>query len=87
MNQRRTAGTVKKAVAALDGIVDLVGAGVVVHLPQTEADKGHVMAAVELDRWSTHAGVCSEKNRASVCCNGSEDWSRYRSCRCAFEKK
>ena len=46
-----TACTVKQAIASFDGIVDLVGAGVVVDLPATEADEGHVVATVEFDRW------------------------------------
>lgn len=41
-----TAGAVKQTVSFLDGLVDLVSAGVVVHLPETEAHEGHVVAAV-----------------------------------------
>lgn len=41
-----TAGAVKQTVSFLDGVVDLVRAGVVVHLPETEAHEGHVVAAV-----------------------------------------
>jgi hypothetical protein len=45
----RTAGAVKQTVAGLDGIVDGVGADVVVDLPQAETHKGHLVATVELD--------------------------------------
>lgn len=60
-----TACTVKETVARLDGIVDRVGAGVVVDFPEPgqkismlsgtidgyppKANKGHLVAAVELD--------------------------------------
>ena len=36
------AGTVEKAVPSLDGVVDLIGAGIVVHLPKAEAHKRHL---------------------------------------------
>jgi len=48
------AGAVKQTVASLDGVVDLVGAGVVVHLPKTEANEGHLAAIVELDSGGRH---------------------------------
>lgn len=54
MDLIHTAGAVKAAVAGLDGFVDLVGAGVIVDLPQTKAHKGHVIAAVQLDGRSSH---------------------------------
>jgi hypothetical protein len=45
---------VKEAVAGLDGVVDLVGAGVVVDLPETETDKRHLAAIVKLDGGRRH---------------------------------
>lgn len=45
-----TCCAVEETVPALDGVVDLVGAGVVVDLPQAEAYDRHLMTAVQLDR-------------------------------------
>lgn len=52
--------TVKETVARLDGIIDSIGTGVIVDFPKPKANKGHLMAAVELDVWGRHAGVRSE---------------------------
>ena len=49
-----TAGAVEETVSLLDGMIDLVCAGVVVHLPETKAHKGHVVAAAELDGRGGH---------------------------------
>jgi hypothetical protein len=54
---------VKEAVAGLDGVVDLVGAGVVVDLPKTEAHQGHLAAVVQLNSGRRHCGG----GEASVC--------------------
>jgi hypothetical protein len=51
-----TAGTVEAPVTGLDGVVDLVGASVVVDLPQAEAHEGHLEAAVQRDGGSNHDG-------------------------------
>lgn len=48
------AGAVKQTVASLDGVVDLIGAGVVVDLPQAETDERHLAAIVELDGGRRH---------------------------------
>ena len=45
----RTAGTIQQTVTSLDGLVNGVGAGGVVNLPEAEADLGHLVAAAELD--------------------------------------
>lgn len=45
----RTAGTVEQTVSGFDGLVDLVCAGVIVHLPETEAHNGHIISAVKFD--------------------------------------
>jgi len=42
-------GTVKESVSDLDGVVDSVGASVVVDFPKTETNERHLVAAVELD--------------------------------------
>lgn len=52
----RTASTVKETVSNLDGVVDRVGASVVVDLPQTEAHDGHIIAATQLDVGGRHSG-------------------------------
>jgi hypothetical protein len=44
--QKHTAGPIKQAIARLDGVVDLISAGIVVHLPQTEPHEGHLKATV-----------------------------------------
>ena len=49
-----TACAVEQTVTSLDGAVDLVGAGVVVHLPQTEAHEGHVKATAQLNGRGSH---------------------------------
>lgn len=46
MCPRRTAGAVKASIARFDGVVDLVCAGIVVYLPESESDNGHVVPAV-----------------------------------------
>ena len=63
----RTTCTVEKAVPGLDGVVDGVGASVVGHFPETEADEWHFVAAVELDCGGRHAGVCSSEICLSKC--------------------
>jgi hypothetical protein len=45
----RTTSSIKQPVSSLDGIVDGVGAGVVVDFPETEADLGHLVAIVQRD--------------------------------------
>jgi hypothetical protein len=54
VGEKRTAGTIEETVASLDGVVDLVGTGVVVDLPETEAHEGHLKAAVKLDVRDRH---------------------------------
>lgn len=49
-----TAGAVEETVTSLDGMVDLVGASLVVDLPEAKAHEGHVITAVELDGWGSH---------------------------------
>lgn len=72
-SQRPTTCAVKETVAGLDGIVDSVGAGVIVHFPKPglkintrcdnrdgyapKANKGHLVTAVELDGRGRHDGV------------------------------
>lgn len=58
--------TVEQAVASLDGVVNLVGAGVVVDLPQTEADDRHFTAIVELDVGYGHFGSGSKTSMCGV---------------------
>jgi len=41
-----TTGTVEEAVSSLDGIVDSVGASIVVDLPQTKANEWHLFKSV-----------------------------------------
>jgi hypothetical protein len=43
-------------------MVDLVGASLVVDLPEAKAHEGHVITAVELDGWGSHCEY-SEFNR------------------------
>lgn len=52
---RHTAGTVQQPVSGLDGVVNRVGACSIVHLPQTKAHLGHLVAAAQLDG-RTHCG-------------------------------
>lgn len=54
-----TAGTIEEAVSDLDGVVDGIGSNVVVDLPETEADLGHVMARAELDVGNCNHLACS----------------------------
>jgi len=49
-----TAGAIEQTVTGLNGVVNLVCAGVVVHLPQTEAHEGHLKAAAELNGGGSH---------------------------------
>jgi hypothetical protein len=48
------ASTIKETVSSLDGVVNLVGASVVVDLPEAEADERHLAAVVELDGGGRH---------------------------------
>ena len=48
IEERHTASTIEQTVTGLDGVVDNVGA-VFIDLPETEANLGHVIAAVKLD--------------------------------------
>lgn len=41
-----TAGTVEQTISDLDGVINRVGGGRIVNLPETEAHEGHVMARV-----------------------------------------
>lgn len=50
----RTASTVKQSVSRLDGLVDLIGARLVVYLPQPKAHLGHLVAIVKLDARDRH---------------------------------
>lgn len=52
--EKSTACAVKETVACFDGIVDLVGARVVVDLPEPEPDQGHRVTAAELDGGRCH---------------------------------
>ncbi len=45
------AGTIEETVTGLDGVVDSIGTGVVVDLPETEANLWHLIAGAELDGW------------------------------------
>jgi len=60
------AGAVKETVASLDGVVDLISAGVVVHLPKTEANERHLTAIVKLDSGSRH-GSGGKASECVVC--------------------
>ena len=42
-----TASTVKQPVSSLDGVVDSVGAGSIVDLPQSKADLRHLVAIIQ----------------------------------------
>jgi len=67
---QRTTGAIKKAVSCLDGIIYLVGAGVVVYFPKTEADQRHAVAAIELNFGGSHACVSSQwcgVSRSQMC--------------------
>lgn len=61
------ASAVKETVSSLDGVVNLVGAGVVVHLPKTEANEGHLAAIVKLDSGGGHGS--GGKGSESVVCS------------------
>jgi hypothetical protein len=50
----RTASAIKQTVSGLDGLVHLVSAGVVVHLPEAKPHEGHVIATAKLDGGSSH---------------------------------
>lgn len=51
--ERLTKSSIKESVASLYGIVDLIGAGLVGDLPQTETDLRHfITSRLELDRWN-----------------------------------
>ena len=52
-----TARAIEETITTLDGIVDLICTGVVVHFPEPEANKRHGMATIEFDRWRSHVGV------------------------------
>jgi hypothetical protein len=47
--ERLTACTIEQPVSSLDGVVDNVSADGIVDLPQSEANLGHIIAAIELD--------------------------------------
>lgn len=53
-----TRSTIEKTVTGLDGGINLIGAGVIRHLPQAEANKWHVIATVQLDGWRSHFDKC-----------------------------
>jgi hypothetical protein len=57
-----TTSTIEQTVTSLDSLVDLVGASVVVDLPQTEAHDGHLVAAVQLDSGRNHFGEIPDLN-------------------------
>lgn len=67
-----TAGAVKAAVASLDGLVNLVRAGVIVDLPQTKAHEGHVKTTVQLDGRSSHFSWMMNRPLAGYQCSSSE---------------
>jgi hypothetical protein len=50
----RTACAVEQTVPGLDGLVNLISAGVVVHLPEAKAHDGHAIATTKLDGRSSH---------------------------------
>jgi hypothetical protein len=64
------ARAVEEAVPRFDGVVDLVGAGVVVDFPEAEADEGHVVAAIQLDAGDGGGGVGSHLNGYVECLEG-----------------
>ncbi len=62
-----TARAVEETVTGLDGVVDLIGACVIVHFPQSKPNQGHLVAAAELDGRSSHScGVTSENGLLSI---------------------
>ena len=80
---RLTTCTVKESVARLDGVIDSIGAGIIVDFPKSgrgsacflkqlkdgyspKANKGHLVAAVELDSGRSHAGVCERSDSDSL---------------------
>ena len=85
--RRLTTCTVKESVARLDGVVDSIGAGIIVDFPKSErgsacfldqledgyspkANKGHLVAAIELDGGRSHVGVCEGSDSDSL----KENW-------------
>lgn len=44
--EKLTAGTVEQTISNLDGIINRVGGGRIVDLPETEAYEGHLVARV-----------------------------------------
>ena len=54
-----TACAIEKTVSRLDGIVDLIGARIVIDLPQAKADNWHLVATVQFDIGGSHDGVRS----------------------------
>ena len=65
MLELHTGGTVKETITHLDGIVDLIRAGVILDLPQSKADQGHFMAVVQFDSGSRHGG--GMKSQIATC--------------------
>jgi hypothetical protein len=55
-----TTGAIEQAVSSFDSIVDGVRAGVVVNLPQTKADLGHLVAIVQRDVGRVDSHCCEE---------------------------
>ena len=56
-----TACAVEETVTTLDSVVDLICTGIVVHFPQSEANKRHGVTTIEFGRWGSHAGVGSDE--------------------------
>lgn len=81
--ERHTAGAVKETVTGLDGLVDLVGAGVVVDLPEAEAHEGHFVAGAKLNGRSRHFGRRVSIQLSVVV---HKQWGVGRLTRCEFEK-
>lgn len=69
-----TTSTIEQPIPSLDGIVNGVGTSVIVHLPQPKADNWHLIAIVEFDRRSSHAGVSAEGDSRSLRSVDEIDW-------------
>jgi hypothetical protein len=55
-----TTSTIEQPVSSLDSVVYSVRASIVVYLPQTKADLGHLVAIVQCNVWSFDSHGCEE---------------------------
>ena len=58
IKNQHTTSSIEQTVSGLDGIVNSIGASVVIDLPETETNLWHIIAAVQLDGWNCWCHLC-----------------------------